>query len=33
MKIALELGAQTREKEMDIDQLCLNIGSALEDKA
>jgi enoyl-CoA hydratase/carnithine racemase len=32
MKIALELGAQTREKEMDIDQLCLDIGRALEDK-
>lgn len=33
MKMALELGAQTREKEMDIDQLCLDVALALEEKA
>ena len=31
MKMALELGAQTREKEMDIDQLCLDVAQALKD--
>ena len=29
MKMALELGAQTREKEMEIDQLCLDLGQVL----
>ena len=29
MKMALELGAQTREKELDIDQLCLDVGNAV----
>jgi len=32
MRMALELGAQTREKELDIDQLCLNLANAGEHK-
>jgi enoyl-CoA hydratase/carnithine racemase len=28
MKLALELGAQTREKELNIDQLCLDLAAA-----
>jgi enoyl-CoA hydratase/carnithine racemase len=32
MRMALELGAQTREKELDIDQLCLDLAHALKDE-
>ena len=32
MKVGLELGFQTREKEMEIDQLCLDLSDAVENK-